>query len=721
MRFLQPLMLLGLLAALLPIVIHLMNRRRAQRVDFPALRWLLESEKRIARSLKVRQWLLLAARVLLLLLIPLAMAQPYTLCGEGGGSTVDERLPASVAIVIDDSASMSLQRSGETLWSTALDEARSRVRGLRSWDQAVIIFAREEPEMPIDDWSSDTRALQALLDDAAPRFGRSDLPNALLRARSFQLDSQQPAKRTIVITDGDREAWASSVREEMLDGLGDLAVVELGERWTRENISIAELRSEETADGEGFYELRAQLRSEGHSEPREVAVSLEVNGERVAGTSVVVPPQGSVEARFSHRFEGSGVQRVVVRLDEEGGGLQHDNERAMALYLSRAVRVMIVNGAADALEYNDELYYFERALTVAIEGVRPIDVQSVAPENLASAEIDGFDVVVLANVAALATSEVERLSAFVQAGGGLWITAGDNVDPERYNSIFAELLPRPVREVTRLSEPDDPDVNIKATRLSNFDTQNPIFRVFTQQGGQSLQSARVLSYLLLQPQPGDTSRIIASYADGGPAILERELGDGRVVMWTTTIDLDWTDLPIRTAYLPLVQRTVEYLAQRASSGRDETEVGAPIQLDVEGLRAEQLSIQAPDAQRFVRDVEGDRVRFSPPQVGVYEVALRGTGGERAAPALSFAANPVLLEGFEAITDEALDGWVAAARGEGLRASERADIEENRRRTWPALLFVALTLFYLESLLALRRRLWRRLARFGREGRGLDPF
>jgi hypothetical protein len=112
MGFLSPFLLAGLALISVPVIIHLRNRQRAARVPFPAIEFLLRSEKKLARRLKVKQLLLLLLRISLFLLLPLAMAQPYL--ASDAGETAGDRLPTSYVFVLDASFSMggSLRAAG---------------------------------------------------------------------------------------------------------------------------------------------------------------------------------------------------------------------------------------------------------------------------------------------------------------------------------------------------------------------------------------------------------------------------------------------------------------------------------------------------------------------------------------------------------------------------------------------------------------------------------
>lgn len=705
MNFLQPWMLLGVLAALIPVVIHMINRRKAERVVFPMLEFVQRSQKKVARRLHLKRWLLLAARIGILLLIPLAMAQPYALCTQGDGQ-VGDRAPAAVVIIVDGSASMSFQEGGQMLRARAIEEARGALRGLRSWDQVRILIAEDEPFWLTERFTSDVSANLRALESHEFRDGASNLPMALLEARTELLNSSQPSKRAVLITDNAASAWVhESLSPDLLNGMGEVSVVSLRpSNEAKTGVILESLTWDESpSSASDVIELRALVRAPGEG-VRDLRATLEVDGAEVGVQRLSLDANSTQELVFSHSFSGEGVHHVRLVVDSPEG-VRALQERSMPVHLSRAVRALLVNGAASSVQRNDELFYLERALMVDVGERQAIRYQSITPDRLANQSLDGFDVVLLANVATLSDADVEKVRAFVRAGGGLWITPGAMVEPTRYNTLFADLLPRPIRTVTRLSSADDPDANIRATRFAHIDHMSPLFRIFSMAGGESLQSARVFSYLLLDPEIDSPATVLASYGDGGPAVLERTYGAGRVVLWTSTIDMDWTDLPIRTAYLPLVHRTMRYLAQRGSSTAVNAEVGALLRFELAGLDVERVEVTGPKGRRWSLPVEGDSASIRPPTAGFYQIDFMKAGALSAAPEFAFAANAPLSEAWEAAAEpEFVKTWTDAAR-EGAAIGELQDIEENRRRIWPAMLLVALVLIYMESLLSVRRRVW----------------
>lgn len=714
MSFASPLLLLGLLAALIPVAIHLFHRRKAVRRPFPAIAFLLQSQRRIARGLRVRQMVLLALRIALFVLVPLAMAQPWLDCsgGTGDADAGDARLPATVVIVLDESASLSVRAGRGTLWDVAVDRALRTIDDLRPWDRVAVVFAGAQPESPWAEPSEDRGRVRDAIRNHVPAWGGGDLVEALQVAAELHARSDLPEQRTIVLTDGSAHAWPG---DGVRSGVGRLQVVDLLGDTRPANHAVESITWEPAGDmGPGAWRIDVAVRRSGDADARAV-VTLEV-GDVVVGTEVAdLQANAQTVVSFSRVFDEEGVVPLRARV-EDPTGLEADDVREAPMVLGRAVRALLVNGDARSVAMQDELFFLERALEVTVDGPGAVEVTTRAPGALSEVALESMDVVVLANVAALPASEVDRLRLWVEQGGGLWFTVGSQTDPERWNQTFGNLLPKPIRDIKLLSERYDPDAAIKVTRIGAVDTTHPIFRVFGRAGGESLQSVAAYRYVLLEPGTREDVRTIASFRDGGPALLERDVGRGRTLLWTTTIDVDWTDLPIRTAYVPFVRRTVDHLARRAGSAGVSAEPGRPVELPVEVPGLSQVAVLDPEGRRTVLDVDDGRARFTPTRRGIHRVVA---GADTDAPPIDELAFVVVAPRAESDLAPVDPARIAALREAGLAGvapSGAGGLPPGRRDLWPVLLLIAMLVLYAETLVAVRRRLWEKVAEGVRKAR-----
>lgn len=697
MRFADPLFLLGLLGVAVPIVVHLVNRRKATRVRFPALAFVQKSLEQRARRWKIKRWILLALRIALFVLLPLAMARPAANCGGGESGAADARLPASVVIVLDASGSMSADGQAA---SRAVERT---VRDLRAWDRVALVVAAGEPSAPVPEPVEERAPVLRALEDVRFDAGVADLDAALRMAADIQRGANLPVKRTVVVSDGQAASWPEGLDPGAWSGVGELRfeTVEL----PPENCAVSDVRQERSEDG-GGVRVDASVRCWGDA-PADLRAQLDVSGVRRTQARVAWGEGGVGTLTFATPIEGRDPVPLAVRLDATRGPTTDDV--AHAVYLpDRRTRVLLVNGDPRSVTYNDELFYLRRALAAGLESGRGADARVASVEGLASEDLERTDVVVLANVATLPPLQVQRLRTFVEGGGGLLLSAGDQVDPQRWNSVLAPLLAKPVRDVKVLADANDIDAALHATRIAQLDALHPIFRAFSLPGGESVQDVAVYRYLLLVPEADTDARVVASYADGGPALVERPVGDGRLALWTTTLDIDWTDAALRTAYLPLVRRLVDYLAKRASSGATSVELGRTHRVDVSALDAERVIVVAKATQeRTVRRADAAEVALRPTALGYHEVFVARGESEVAVPELAFVVNPPAAESDPTPVDPMqLQAWadaVGSAPGEG-----RGELRANERPLWPGLLLLALMAMYAESLVGVRRRVWERL-------------
>jgi len=316
----------------------------------------------------------------------------------------------------------------------------------------------------------------------------------------------------------------------------------------------------------------------------------------------------------------------------------------------------------------------------------------------------------LANVSHVSPATARRLETFVDGGGGLLVAMGDQVDVDAYNRHLGELLPKELRGLKQLAERDDADAPLKVTRFGSARRQHPIFRVFNDPGGATLQTATVYSYMLLEPAPPEQSNTLLSFEDAAPALLERDVGRGRVMLFTTSVDLEWTDLPTRTAYLPLARRMIQYLARRATSeGSVKHSVGEKIELDVASLASDRVIVRGPDELRLVLTPDDGSVVVTPRKAGVYRVWAESDDDDGVRlSGLDFAVNVDVAESeLEQIDEGVLQSWrvntseAAVAVGAG---------PQKRVNLWPFFLFVVTVFLLVESVLGTRRSV---LARLGR--------
>lgn len=717
LSFLHPALLWGLAAAALPLAIHLFYRRRPRSVSFPAIDFVMQARRETERRLKLRRVLLFVARTALLAAAALAIARP-SLDAPEARAALGPAGPAATVIVLDTSASMAYRLGGRTLLERAREDALEVLSALGPDEPASVVTCGGEAVPVADPPGFDRVAARRAIAEAGQGYAHSDLTacvTAATRALGDPAAAATARRRLVVATDLTASAWrldapapvvqtpAGAQRPEV--SLLDAARGEaLGNRW------VSSLTAEpEPAAGSHGYRLAVVVNGEGVEAARDVPLLLRVGTgkeERTAVRSLLeLPASGSTRKTLAHDFGAGGPAVVTAALPPDA--LPEDDALALVVDVPRDVKVLVVNGAPSAVRHRDSAYFLEAALSGPASPVRPVVVDA---EGFAKARLADFDVVMLLDVRAPGPKAAE-LASFVENGGGLFVAMGDDVDPDRWDAEGSGLLPAPLHVVKTAAERGAPGAEGKAARLAEIDWDHPALRVFTGQAREGLESVRAWRYMLLKPGAKDGgARVLARYDDGATALVEARRGRGRVMLYASTLDPEWSDWTIRTSFLPAMQRIASWLAGALDERRSAPGVvGTPRPIPLPpGFSL--AAVVGPDG-RERREVvaAGDAGRagapsgaplVTPDRPGLWQVKVRdlATGGERLDPAFAFAAWPDPRESdTRRLAPSELTAWFG---GEALArvASDGKPTGSRQVPLWSWLLLLAIGAFLAEGLL-----------------------
>ena len=559
MTFAHPAFLVGCLAALIPLLVHLFDRRRPRQVPFGAISFVLRSQKRTASRLKLKRLLLYALRTLILLALPIALARPEL---PRDGTVASASLgPAATAIVIDGSLSMRWS-DGTTNFERAREEARAALRELAPEESATVVLCNAHPSPPGPPAFERVR-LMARIEELQPTYEPADLNRCLDLAAHALEESPLPGKRLVVVSD----FCLSSLRLEappptVLSAKGErirpqVVLRDAARSAVLPNRALVEVKAEPALQvGPRAWQFTFTVRNFSPEAAKDVELQLKVDGQVVAKGFLDLPANGTAQKTLSHRFEGGAVAAVVEGM-LAGDALVADDTRAVVLPVPKDLRALIVNGAPSPQRYRDEAFFTEAALAAAGSPVRAVtrDAEAAWREDLAT-----YDVVLLLNVEAPPAEAAARLTAFVNNGGGLFLSVGDRVDPEAWNVALGAVLPRRLRVVKTAVDPAAPDAATRAGKLSQVALTHPVLTPFSGRAREGLMSARFFRYMLLEGESAGTGgEVLASLDDGAPVLAVARKGKGRVALFTSSVDRDWSDFAIRTSFLPLIQRMSAWL------------------------------------------------------------------------------------------------------------------------------------------------------------------
>ncbi len=703
--FVNPALLWGLLAAAIPIVVHLFFRRRPRPTPFPAIEFILRARRETERRLRLKRILLFAARTLLLAAVAVALARPRF---EAPAAVAQvPQGPRASAIVLDASGSMRYRLGGKTLFERARADALGALAALSAEEPATVVVcggAEPQAEAP----SFDRGEVRRVLERAEAEAGFADVTScvaAAARALSGATAQAALGKRIVVATDLAASAWRLDVAPPVVETPGgkvrpEVTVLDAARGAQLPNAAVLSAEAEpDPAAGPRGYRITAQLANYGQGPlsdaPLSLVVGLGKDAKTVIRAFADVPAGATGRKALSYAFPQGGPVALNVALPQDA--LPADDARALALVVPREVRALVVDGAPSPVRYRDEAYFVDSALASPASPVRPalIDAEALAAEDLSK-----YDVVFLLNVRSPGAKAPE-LARFVEQGGGLFISLGDQVEPEEYAKQLPGLLPVALHVVKTAPEG-------RPARFGEVDLGHPALSVFQGEAREGLVGVRVSRYVLAKPAGrGSAPRVLASFDDGAPALLESRRGKGRVLLFTSTADRDWTDWPIRTSFLPAMQRFAGWLAGGLDDRREPPgKVGEPRALRLD--EGEELAaLVGPDGRERRRaeleraglKEDGGALRFTPREPGLWQVKVSAGGAERIAPRLAFA---VAFDPRESDTrrlgPEELTAWLGGAAHAKIEGAAQAAGTGRQVPLWSILLVLGVAAFFLEGLL-----------------------
>ncbi|MEM9069246.1 MAG: BatA and WFA domain-containing protein [Myxococcota bacterium] len=552
--------LIGLGTLALPVLLHLMRHRELPTRSLPTLRLLERAAAESRQRFRIRDRLLLALRLAALAALAFAAAGPFLLRERAFD---DDRL-SSLAIVLDDSLSMQREDGGETLFETAVDRVSATVDGMAEGSEVSIVLAGSPPRLLVPRTDAKDAALRALrgLDEESARG--TDLASAVDLARR-SLAGAKHVRRMWVLSD---LATHTGIADARLPTEGVEVVLDRVGAEGRPNYAVVDAWGAPDPTRPGESSIQVAVRGP----DGETTLRIESEGQALR-EELLILTDGSARATLHVPADRPGATVVIAGDDD----LPADNRRAVLLGPPAALEVLLVDGDPHPARTEDEVGFLSRALDVLPGGA--FRYTTVDADALRRSAIEAADVVVLANTPPLSVPAANALTRHVEAGGGLWITGGSLAAPRSLRARLRELLPAEVGAAM--------DVGSAAVEPA-------------------LGSASVRRLLALEPK---VDADVVRTAAGHPIDIRGSHEEGRVAIWASTLDDDWTNVPYHPGYVAFVAEVLRELGAKATPPPQDLAAGDTIPV-AEGLR-----VQLPDGDLVLSEGEFTETN----RAGVYRI------------------------------------------------------------------------------------------------------
>ncbi len=668
MGFLAPWFIGGLALLGLPVYVHLLRQYRQKPVPFSSLMFF---ERRTQSSIKHRRLkylLLFAMRCLFVLLLVLAFARPYfhsaTIARASGGRTM--------VFAVDNSFSMRQDDRFATAKKAALDQ----INAMRPDDRGQVISFGGASKL-LTDMTQDKQALRAALSAIEQGDDTSSYAelSRVLRSTAESLKTDIVAH---VFTDVQKSSLPPSFSDLRLDDGTKMEIHPVASapvpNWTVENVEAPrrvfdtkKVRTVATISGYGTVDAVRK-------------VTLLANGKPLETKQVKVPANGRATVEFLTLDAPYGLTRCEVQIDG-ADAFPQDDHWLFSVERADPKPALLVHADSDTASP----LYVRTALESSTEAA--FTLESLPVNQAANANVPKYAFVILSDPGPLPERLVDALEKYVQGGGSVLMTLGKNATPGRHLPI-ADLQVMALHTVVPERE--------STLTVASVDTSYPAFSLAQNWGGVEFYQAAKLQL----PQVSPETRVAATLSDGSPLFIDRRIGSGHALVFTSAFDNIANNLPVEPVWLPFLDQTTHEMGGIGTAPGN-YKVGSFVELRTAREKGVPVEIVGPGDKRLLSLSESTKAQtFQFPSQGFFDIR-RANGREELA-----SVNTDRRESdFSLVPAETLQLWkntgIASTSGQSGAASASNQRDDKAELWWWVLAMLAV-LAIAESVLGNRQ-------------------
>ncbi len=523
MGFLAPWFLAGAAALGLPLYLHLLQRHETTPRSFSSLMFFERRTQSSIKHRRLRYWLLLSLRLAVLLLLALAFANPFI--NRSAASMASDRL---LLVVLDDSFSM---RAGSRL-ADAKRDALSVLDARKPSERAQVMALGSQLAV-LTQATQDAGELRSAVESIGPGDSRASFGELGRAIRAMAEGIATPIELDL-FSDLQKTAMPASFAEMALPANVSLVLHGVAKdavpNWTIESVE---------APGQVWDPKKARVEAvvAGYHTPAATrTVSLVVNGKTVAMRTVALAANGRASVEFQGLDVPYGFTRCELRIDS-ADTLPADDVSLFAVERSDPRRVLFVHEPSDSRSP----LYFHAALDAGAEEAFAMD--TIAVEQTANANPSPYALVVISDVLSLPASFEQQLQKYVQGGGSVLVAAGTSAAHRPRVPLFDERILGPHY------------YSSEAERFLTVGASDPSYPFVDKAG----RLEGIKFYFAVAVDPGN-AQVISRLTDQTPLLLEKKVGEGRILLLASGLDNLTNDFPLHPSFVPFVEQTSRYLA-----------------------------------------------------------------------------------------------------------------------------------------------------------------
>ena len=576
MIFLNPAVLFGLLAASIPVLIHLLNLRKLKRIEFSTLAFLKELQKNKIRKIKLKQWLLLVLRVLIILFLVTAFARP-TLKGVAIGGTTSAAKTTAV-FILDNTSSMSVVDSKGSYLNQAKATIKQILSLMQDGDEVALILTGDPNNNDVKT-TSNLGKFQKQVDAVKISDVSGLLNNAIVKAAKVLSKSNNFNKEIYLLTDFQAGRLADQNSQSDLGEILNDRVRLYSFNYSGKkvfNIGIDDIKlNTQIFEKDKPLDFNVTVTNYSDQSVNNLVVSLFIEGERSAQQSVSLNPGESKILTLQAPVKQTGYVDGYAEIEDDE--ILQDDRRFISFYIPKEIPVIIFT------DNPGDSRFVDLALSAAGSG-QTLLVTEKNLSQLNSTNLSQYDVVVI--IGSESISNYDLLNSYLNSGGKVLLMPGSKSTIQNFGNITKGLgIPSPTVAIGKEGS------TINPVNFDKVDFNHPVFQdIFSSKEKKNVESPEIYYHFKVSTE-GKGANVI-SLTDGSSFLSEYKTGKGKIFLFNTAPVLSWSNFPLKNLFAPLITKSIFYLSSKDNSG-NQLIAGNPVEINLQNNSSPQLRIEEP--------------------------------------------------------------------------------------------------------------------------------
>jgi hypothetical protein len=533
MNFLNPLFFLGLTAVIGPILIHLIRKDDSPKILFSSLIFVNVVPMKSWKRQTLRHLPLLFLRIFGILLLILGFARPYFTSKASHSLQIAES--RFIVVLLDNSFSMRFGdhfEKGERI-------AEKIINGLSENDTLQMGLFSDTVQV-LNQPVRKSKDLSSILARVRPAYRKSDFVSVLQYAsHQMFLNSSAGSKELHVISDFQETGWNHGGERSLDEGI-QIVSHNVADSPVS-NLSVNSPHFELDSNRDAHFSV--QVSSSGKNNPENITVNLLLNEKLVQERKISLKPNESQLVEFDEFSLTSGIHSGQFSIGSTDL-LKEDNSCYFSVSTQKPYRILILSDRI----HQDNLYLSH---ALAVGTASPFQTEISSPERAISTDLSRYTAIALNNVSSLPPAFPSLLESYLHQGGKLWVILGNRTDINFFNSTMSRFLP------AILMQKETADRDPLKWHVGKIDNRHRIFEIFSPTNLSQLRTISFSGRIRCQIKEG--SQVLASFDDGQPLLLERNVGKGSLMLYCSSTYSDWNNFAFHPLFVPFVQQMARNL------------------------------------------------------------------------------------------------------------------------------------------------------------------